>query len=366
MKGISLVLNNFQNDNRVHRIATALNERGHEMHVVALKKGNVLEHEVCDGLRVHRVALKTLTLPENNKFFGALKYAEFFFKVISKYRRMDVWHCNDFEAFGVGLLAKITRPSLKLVYDAHEYERERFGIGKGLRWFISTVERIGIPYAESVIAVSPSIVKEYQTWYKPKSIHLLRNTPHFNRVEKHNLFREQLKIRDDQRIFLYQGGIVAGRGVEALVETFMQRTTDDAVLVVMGEGNKVKMVQDAAAQSNRVFYVRSVPYTQIMRYSSSADVCLNNFMCLPNKFFEYIQAGLPIISNYLPDCKALIEQYKIGMVLEEYTVPEINRLVNAMLEADLQEFQAGLKQAGEDLNWEKEEKQLDAIYAFAK
>lgn len=372
MKMISLVLNNFKNDNRVFRIATALKARGHEMRVVALKKGDVLEYENVDGLDVHRVALKTLRLPDNNKFYGALKYMEFFFRVIGKYRKMDVWHCNDFEAFGVGLLAKLTRPKLKLVYDAHEYEKERFALGRGLKWFIGTVERIGIPFAEAVIAVSPSIVEEYKRLYSPKSMYLLRNTPHFNSVNKHDVFREQLKIRKDQMIFLYQGGIVEGRGVEALLDAFLIRKSDKAVLVIMGEGNKANMVKEAAEKSSSIFYVRAVPYSQIMKYSSSADVgfnstqsvCLNNYYCLPNKFFEYIQAGLPIVSNYLPDCKALIEKYNIGKVLPEYTPNAINAVVDEMVQTDLSIYESGLKQAGNDLNWEKEEKQLDAIYSF--
>ena len=370
MKGISLVLNNFKNDNRVYRVAMALNERGHEVHVVALKKGDVLEHEILNGLKVHRVALQSLRLPDNNKFYGAIKYAEFFWRVIGTYRKYDVWHCNDFEAFLIGLLAKMSRPKLKLVYDAHEYERERYGIGRVLKHFIGVIEKIGIPFAETVIAVSPSIVEEYKRRYRPKSIHLLRNTPHFNRIDKHNVFREQLGIRSDQRIFLYQGGIVTGRGIEALVEAFLSRKSDEAVLVVMGEGNKSAMVKE----SSNVFYVRSVPYQEIMRYSSSADVgfnstqniCMNNYLCLPNKFFEYIQAGLPIISNYLPDCKALIEKYNIGKVLSQYSVEEINKAVDEMIQTDLSIFQRGLQQAGEELNWEREEKQLDVIYSFLK
>ena len=374
MKGISLVLNNFKNDNRVYRVAMALNQRGHEVHVVALKKGDVQEHEIVNGLRVHRVSLKSLQLPENNKFYGAIKYAEFFLRVIGAYRKYDVWHCNDFEAFLIGLLAKITRPKLKLVYDAHEYERERFGIGKFVRNFISFFEKMGIPFAETVITVSPSILAEYKRLYRPKSIHLLRNTPHFNPTQKHNIFREQLAIRADQMIFLYQGGIVTGRGVEALVEAFVSRESDEAVLVVMGEGNKSNMVKEAAAKSGNVFYVRSVPYQDIMRYSSSADVgfnstqnvCLNNYYCLPNKFFEYIQAGLPIISNYLPDCKALIEKYNIGKVLAHYNVEEINKAVDEMIQTDLAIYQDGLKLAGDELNWEKEEEKMHDIYSFLK
>ena len=58
-------------------------------------------------------------------------------KIAFGYRRFEAWHCNDAEAFVIGLLAKLTRPSLRLIYDCHEFESERNGKGRSdtcVRW----------------------------------------------------------------------------------------------------------------------------------------------------------------------------------------------------------------------------------------
>lgn len=371
MKLISLVLNNFKNDNRVYRVAKAIQEKGHDITVVAFKKGDVAEREVFRGLPVHRIVLKSATLPNNNKLFGAIKYLEFFLKVIFTYRKVDIWHCNDFEAFLIGVLAKITRPRLKIVYDAHEYERERLGQGKAVSMFVGLIEKLFIGWSEVVITVGPSIKKEYERLYKINNVHLVRNTPHAMAKEKHDVFREKFGIRKDQKIFLYQGGISTGRGVEVLVEAFLDRKSDDAVLIVMGYGPKAQMVIDASEKSKIIFYHPTVPYVDIIKYSSSADVgmnttqnlCLNNYYCMPNKFFEYIQAGLPILSNNLPDCRGVIEQYGIGEVIESYNAEGVNAAIDMMVKANFDGYHKGLEKAAAELHWDKEVEALHTAYA---
>ena len=77
-----LVLNNFLNDNRVHKIACSLSGAGHRVTVIAFLKGNVQEFEKKDHYQVHRIRLRASSLPNGNKLFGALKYLEFIFKIV--------------------------------------------------------------------------------------------------------------------------------------------------------------------------------------------------------------------------------------------------------------------------------------------
>ena len=52
------------------------------------------------------------------------RFVVFTWQVVLDYRRWDVWHCNDAEAFALGVLAKRIRPRLQLIYDCHEFEAE--------------------------------------------------------------------------------------------------------------------------------------------------------------------------------------------------------------------------------------------------
>lgn len=369
-KIISLTINNFKNDNRVYRMAYALQEWGNEVSVVGLLKGDVLEHEQFKGITVHRMKLRSMSLPDNNKIFGMIKYIELFFKIIFQYRKKDIWHCNDFEAFLIGALAKITRPKLVLIYDCHEYERERNGMPKILRLFVKVFERLFIPLAAEVITVGPSIKKEYERLYGLHNVHLVRNTPHLMPDEKHNRFREVFSIRADQKIFLYQGILTHGRGLDILLETFAQRQADDAVVVIMGHGILLEKVKQYAEKYPLIFFHPSVPYEQIYQYTSSADVGLNTvqntslsyYYCFPNKLFEYIQAQLPILTNDLPDCTELVTTNKIGHVIQEYSVVGFQTAINQMLAMDLQQFKASLQLIKPHLHWDEEVNAMKKVY----
>jgi glycosyltransferase involved in cell wall biosynthesis len=257
------------------------------------------------------------------------------------------------------------------VYDCHEYERERQGMPKLVKLFVKTFEGVLIPLASQVITVGPSIKKEYERLYGLKNVHLVRNTPHLMPVVKHNKFREVFPIRDDQKIFLYQGMLTPGRGIEIMLETFKLREKQDAVLVIMGHGKMKDLVEQSVAGQDKLFYHPSVPYEMIHTYTSSADVGLNTvqntslsyYYCLPNKLFEYIQCGLPILTNALPDCMALVQQEHIGHVIQTYTTAGFNQAIDEMLEQDWREYHQNLARIKPMYQWDVEIEALKNVYS---
>ena len=98
------------------------------------------------------------------------------------------------------------------------------------------------------------------------------------------------------------------------------------------------------AKHANIFYHKPVPYHQLLEYSTSADIgvvssqniCLNNYYSLPNKLFEYIQSGLPVLTNNLIECEKLVNHYGIGVVVDGWTVPQIEKAVAVVLDADLE------------------------------
>ena len=94
-------------------------------------------------------------------------------------------------------------------------------------------------------------------------------------------------------------------------------------------------------------------------------MCLSYLYCLPNKLFESIQAGIPVLVNDLPDCVALIEQFGIGARVVNDT-PEgwYEALAEAESKSPAWKVQAidGMREAQAALNWENESHGLTAIY----
>ena len=91
---VSLLFSNYKNDNRVFKMATSLAENGYEVTVLAVCYDDVLEEETQGKVKVKRLKLSTGSLPRGIKFYGVLRFLEFIFRTVKKFRKVDVWHCN--------------------------------------------------------------------------------------------------------------------------------------------------------------------------------------------------------------------------------------------------------------------------------
>ncbi|MFT4778548.1 MAG: glycosyltransferase involved in cell wall biosynthesis [Flavobacteriales bacterium] len=370
LKVANLVLNNFTSDNRVYKTAKSLTDFGYSVTIIALLKGDVKAKDEIDGIPIERIELKTMALPEGT-LWGAIKYLEIIWKMVFRYRKYDIWHCNDFEIFFMGVLAKMTRPKLKLVYDSHEYQSERYGKAGIEKKFISRMEKLTIHKAEAFITVSAGIAEEYKRRFGVKAPCLVYNSPHYTVVSKSSVLRDKFGIPSSSKIFLYQGGLAVSRGMELLLETFERMNDPSLHLVMMGSGKFQPLVEKIAGRSDVVHFHPSVPYHDLIQYTASVDVgiistqnlCLNNWFCMPNKLFEYIQAEIPVLTNNLHDCRQIVREWKIGEVIPEYTTEDLEKSVREMARKDLSQYSDGLKKAKLNFQWNTEEKKLKEIYA---
>jgi glycosyltransferase involved in cell wall biosynthesis len=369
MRIANVVLNDFTRDNRVLKVSNSLSEAGHDVTVVALKSEQTPLVDVSNGLRVERIAIRSATLPRGF-VFGLVKFIELMIHIVRRYRRFDIWHCNDIEAFAIGVVAKFFRGRLILVYDCHEYESERNGKSRFERRLVALFEKLFIHKAERVITVSPSIAEAYQQRFGVARVGLIRNLPH--RPEgpsERNRFRDRFDIPNDELIFLYQGTFTYNRGLEEALEAFSE--LQDIHLVCMGYGILEAQVKAAAEAHANIHFMPAVPYHEVLAHTSSADVgllsvkptCLSYLYCLPNKLFEYIQAGIPVLSNDLPDCRSVLERYNIGKVMASFNTEGLKDAVVKMAAEDLTSYRSGLERAAEQLNWEREEVHLKSLYS---
>jgi glycosyltransferase involved in cell wall biosynthesis len=90
------------------------------------------------------------------------------------------------------------------------------------------------------------------------------------------------------------------------------------------------------------------------------DISLSDRFCLPNKLFEYIFSGLPVIASNLPDMRKLILEYDVGICIENST----QSLLRAVLETDKDQFDdlAFQHDMLNDLSWESQAQKLESIY----
>ena len=201
------------------------------------------------------------------------------------------------------------------------------------------------------------------------------NAPPFNNVTRSNLLREKLRSNLASRIVLYSGGITFNRGLEELITSL--NYLKNIVLVIMGYGapryvSELKKFIRSQKLSDRVFFFGPVPHGEVTKYAASADLgaapiknsCLSYYYCSPNKVFEYVGAGLPVVGSNFPELKKVIEGYGLGKTFDPDDPVDIARAISYVL-SDQNKYKIMAKNAYEAIkifNWENEEKKLLKIY----
>jgi glycosyltransferase involved in cell wall biosynthesis len=150
---------------------------------------------------------------------------------------------------------------------------------------------------------------------------------------------------------------------------------DDAILLIIGSGDVIGILRQMSLDfklENKVKFIGKVPFEKLLQYTQHADLGLtldkdtniNYRYSLPNKLFDYIHAGVPILASDLVEIKKIIFQYSIGDCIENHNPKHIADKINHILndEATLQLWKKNTKIAAADLNWEHEELQLIAVY----
>jgi len=375
---LHLVLNDFTNDNRVRRAAECGRDAGYEVAVFALATPVLKGVAKRDGIAINRFDLRTRSLPKT-KGMQILKYAELFFRALFsgiKYRP-HVVHAHDVDALPIGWAISAICGS-HLIYDAHELWADPAHAAvmpKWLFWGLRQIEKNLSRRADDCITVSSSIANHMTASYNLRHVHVVRNVPERWVIASKMLLRESLGIPTDTTVILYQGAI-GGEGVYTLAKAF-RKVSGNAVLVYLGNGPATPELQIQLSDlGERVRFHPFVKSEDLPLYSSDADIgvhpmadgYLNHQWALPNKFFEYIQAGLALVVSDLPEMRRVVDEFAVGKTVPAGDTDALAAVLQSLVDDNktIDQFKLHSRHAAEHLNWGIEKQQLDDIYKRVK
>jgi len=306
---------------------------------------------------------------------GPLFYAEYnirllFFLLI---HRCHLLVSNDLDTLPANFVAHRLK-RVPIVYDSHEFYTETPELVNrpAVRGIWEFIEEYIFPKLTDIITVNESIAKLYQEKYN-KVLKVVRNVPRTPSL-KADADRESLGLPVNQKIIVLQGaGINIQRGAEEAVEAMLY--IPNALLLIIGSGDvleTLKIKVEELGLQDKVKFIKRLPYPKLIQYTRLADLGitldkdtnLNYHYSLPNKLFDYIHAGIPVLASRLPEIAKIVEGYNIGRITESHEPKHIANLINEMLNDEVQNkiWKTNLISAAKELNWEKEEKTLIELY----
>lgn len=329
------VINDLCTDQRVLRLCAWWHARGYAVTLY----GRILPGSLpMEGLP-YRIVRRKHFFNKGMLFYAEYSIRLFFFLLFHK--SAWIWS-NDLDTLPASALAKKLSASRRLVYDSHELFTEvpelQHNAWARKVWLF--FERICVPVADYAFTVNQSIAGIYTEKYG-KSFRVLRNMP-YRLYEKPRAGRAELQLPADRKIILLQGsGINVQRGAEEAVEA-MRYLKTDALLLIIGSGDVIPQLKSYVQEhhlENKVRILPRKPFPELLKYTVNADIGLsldkdtnlNYRYSLPNKIFDYIQAGIPVLVSDLPELRRIVRGYGVGVVLERHSAPELAQVLDRVL-----------------------------------
>lgn len=306
---------------------------------------------------------------------GPLFYAEYNIRlfIYLLFHKVNLIVSNDLDTLLSCYLAYKIK-NAEIVYDSHEYYTGTPELVNRpeIRNFWKKIEAYIFPKLTDIITVNDSIARLYSEEYN-KSIIVVRNVPR----KPDNIISAALPSNSfdaTKHLVILQGaGINIQRGAEEAI--MAMEYVDNAILLIIGSGDVIELLKQMTMElglEERVIFMPRKPYNELMQYTAAAkigltldkDTNINYRFSLPNKLFDYIQAGTPVLASPLPEVKKIVEKYQVGMLIENHNPQHIASCINKMLEENYKEkLKNNLLHAAKELNWENEEEVLKQVYS---
>ncbi|MCI5212171.1 MAG: glycosyltransferase, partial [Candidatus Electrothrix sp. ATG2] len=329
------------------------------------------ENEAVDSRRsVGRIKLQTRSWSKS-LIVQLVKYSEFCWRIFpyAKKKQITMVNIHSLSLLPLGICLKIMLGA-KLIYDTHELETEVTGLKDLRKYLAKCIERLGIHFADHIFVVSESIADHYVKKYNITRPTVVFNTPNFCSPKNSNLLRESININDDIKILLYAGKLMQGRGIETILEAFTKKMNQRVVVVFMGYGPLEDRIKKKSENYPNIFFYPAVPPDKVVEYMSSADVgitiienyCLSNYYCMPNKLFEYIMAGLPVIASNMFEMAKFVTDNNLGVIAVEETPEAVISAIETLYKKDLCVLRESAQKASKLNSWEVQEKKMISAY----
>lgn len=289
----------------------------------------------------------------------------------------NVVHAHDLRTLPAAA-AVAERAGAALVYDAHEFEASRNPPRPALQqWWYDLHERALARTATAVITVSPGIARRMQQHLRlPAFPAVIMNTPACSNPDAWcgSTLRARLGISWHIALAVYLGAAGRGRGVDLTIDALADVPELHLALVGDQEPAIARWLHERALASgvaHRVHAVPAVPAEAISAFIRDADfgivplepTCISHRLALPNKLFETVFAGLPVLASDLEEMRALIVRHGLGATVDVRDPGRFRAALRAFAINPPGRLDEATRQAlARDYSWKVQSQRLRLVY----
>jgi glycosyltransferase involved in cell wall biosynthesis len=372
---LMLLTNAYDPDPRVRQEALALVRMRCRVQVLAWDRdGKSLPVECMEGVEVERVFLRSLHGRGTTQlFFYAAVYLKLLWRAWKT--QFDIVHCHDLDTLPLGfILGRLKRKPV--VYDAHESFPDMLdgNIHPLVKRALVFAETFLIRRVDLLITVGEKLRRHFEANGARHSVVIgnWKRLEEYALPEEENIERRRtLGIPDNALVLVCITQLFKDRKIDELLQAV--ETEQDVHLIIGGKGALTEVVRAAAGRNPRIHYIDFVPAQSIAAWTCAADAVYYGFdpqnpnarFSAPNKLFEALTAGKPIISGNFGEIADVIGTASCGIILRDYTCEDIRDAIRTLRVASVRQSMAqnARRFAREVVNWKNGERILYREYS---
>ncbi len=373
-KILIIVLSNLKHDARVRRQVLALKD-AYKVTVVCFGGDPSEDYELIvikpTNLTLLRKAAASffLLMKFHSTAHGILHHYQFIVTQLAD-RKFDMIIANDVETLPIAFQFP---GNPKVLFDAHEYAPRHFEDKRMWRLFFQDFNtwlcQKYIPLTAGMMTVGKGLATAYETHFESKPV-VITNANNYVELKPASV--------DDHKIRLVHHGIATpSRRLELMIDMMAlldDRFTLDLMLLVPGFASKktrgyVDELRQLAAPDPRIKIIPPVTSREVVMTINTYDIGVfllppinfNYENTLPNKLFDFIQARLGVAIGPTPEMAEIANQYKIGVVSDQFTAASLAAKLSALSKNEIELFKHNAGNAAKELNAERNALKINAL-----
>ena len=358
---------------RLTRTARALRESGAEVHVLGWNRGGGDQHgsfreEIkAEGYPIDEVWVGPA--PPARGIYGIPKRLQYSWAVMRYIRRngpFDVIHAIDLDsALPAALARRVSWHSGCIVYDIADYLELYYTIPEALEGVVSGLSRWVMREADALVIPDENRRSGIpnQLWKKTA---VVTNAPDIDDAFVSELREDSMRFNEALSVFYY-GSFSGDRGIELLLQAAPQM--QDVHFWFAGWGKLTEEIKRVAQAHDHVHFLGRLSHEEVLHHAAEMDLISMvydpnhgvNRMASPNKLFEAMAVGRPVIVAYGTSIDRLVDARELGWVVH-YDAEAIVRLLRTVDQSDIQRRGKNAAASYEEFRWEASKKRLLALY----